>query len=419
MSVIRLWTIGLVGGLALPALAQQEGAPGDKPAPRAPADDEVGARIRDLGSPDFETREKAEARLVELGERAARALGEAAKDEDPEVARRAERALRKIRRTRDRAEDAEPGRARDPGGDPWQDLFGGDPRDLDAIRKRFEESRRRLEEALGGDWDPLRDVEKHLRRAFGEDWEKQQEGMRRRLEDLGRGRGDLGEKLREQLRRLLGEGWDEAWPDIPRPPQGPGFRLEFGGPGTKSQMTVIENERKVSVTRDGEKVKVEVTEPGENGKPQTKVYEAENEGEFREKYPEVAKYVGPAAGGGQWRFDLGRWRRGGAAGRPDRTAARAPRVSPASEIGLVAEPASRELRFHLGLEEGRGLFVREVAEGSWGARAGLQRFDLVLSAAGKPVGKLADLEEAVKAAEAEIPLEIHRRGQALKLAAGK
>ncbi len=420
---MKAWTVGLIGALAVPALAQEgkppaPPAPGAPAKPGAPAEDEVAARVRDLGSPDFETREKAEARLVELGEKAAKALEEAAKDEDPEVARRAERALRKIRRAPRRAdpteEAMEPGEGaaprgdRDPEGDPWRDLFGGDPRDLDAIRKRLEETRRRMEEAFGGDWDPLRDVEKRLRRVLEE--------------DLGGGGGDLGKRLQEQLRRLLGErrgeGWDEAWPDAPRQPQGPGLRFEFGGPGIKSQTTVVQGDRKVTVTRDGEKLKVEVTEPGEDGKPATKVYEAENEAEFREKHPEAARYVEPGFGGFQFRF--GRGPLAPRAGeRPLRPAVRAPRAAPTSDLGLVAEPASEALRYHLGLPEGRGLFVRGVAEGSWAARAGIERFDLVLSAAGKPIGRLSDLNEVVRAAEADIPLEIHRRGKALKLAAGK
>lgn len=65
----------------------------------------------------------------------------------------------------------------------------------------------------------------------------------------------------------------------------------------------------------------------------------------------------------------------------------------------VAPPrAARRLRRAVGLSERDGVLVRRVVEGSAAERAGIERGDLVVTAAGKPVESLDDLYTAVDGA---------------------
>jgi serine protease Do len=66
-------------------------------------------------------------------------------------------------------------------------------------------------------------------------------------------------------------------------------------------------------------------------------------------------------------------------------------------LGVALAPAhtARRLRAAVGLEARDGVLVREVAEGSPAASAGLLRGDLIVAAAGNPVGSIDDLLSAV------------------------
>jgi hypothetical protein len=63
-------------------------------------DPDVPALIRQLGSSDFDAREKADQELRRIGEKALPALEKAAGDEDPEIAARAKRLIDDIKKTR-------------------------------------------------------------------------------------------------------------------------------------------------------------------------------------------------------------------------------------------------------------------------------------------------------------------------------
>ncbi len=69
-------------------------------------------------------------------------------------------------------------------------------------------------------------------------------------------------------------------------------------------------------------------------------------------------------------------------------------------LGVAIAPASvaRRLRRAVGLPDTDGLLIREVIEGSPAARAGLTQGDLIVAAAGQPIGTPDDLFDALQAA---------------------
>jgi serine protease Do len=71
-------------------------------------------------------------------------------------------------------------------------------------------------------------------------------------------------------------------------------------------------------------------------------------------------------------------------------------------LGVAIAPAqvARRLRRAVGLPDADGLLIREVIEDSPAARAGLAQGDLIVAAAGLPIGTTDDLFDALKAAPA-------------------
>jgi serine protease Do len=64
-------------------------------------------------------------------------------------------------------------------------------------------------------------------------------------------------------------------------------------------------------------------------------------------------------------------------------------------VALAPPHVARRLRSAVGLEARDGALIREVAEGSAAASAGLQRGDLIVAAADHPIGSIDDLLGAV------------------------
>jgi S1-C subfamily serine protease len=77
-------------------------------------------------------------------------------------------------------------------------------------------------------------------------------------------------------------------------------------------------------------------------------------------------------------------------------------------LGLAIAPsrAARRMRLAVGLPERDGLLVRGVEEGSPGARAGIERGELIVAAAGAPVTRVDDLYETLDRAQAGATLEL-------------
>jgi serine protease Do len=78
------------------------------------------------------------------------------------------------------------------------------------------------------------------------------------------------------------------------------------------------------------------------------------------------------------------------------------------QLGIAIAPGhvARRLRRAVGLPDTDGLLIREVAENSPAARAGLARGDLIVAAGGQPVGGIDDLSGALRAAAAGGSIEL-------------
>lgn len=83
-------------------------------------------------------------------------------------------------------------------------------------------------------------------------------------------------------------------------------------------------------------------------------------------------------------------------------------------IGVFSEPADEALRAQLDLPEGVGLVLEEVTEDSPAAKAGLQKYDLLIAADGNELRSLDDLIKAVTDAgenDRAMKLQLIRRGK--------
>src|SRR3954470_24784378 len=77
-------------------------------------------------------------------------------------------------------------------------------------------------------------------------------------------------------------------------------------------------------------------------------------------------------------------------------------------VALAHPRAARRMRAAVGLPDREGLLVRGVVEDSPAARAGLERGDLLVAAAGTPLTSPDDLFEALEAAGTELTLRVLR-----------
>jgi len=70
------------------------------------------------------------------------------------------------------------------------------------------------------------------------------------------------------------------------------------------------------------------------------------------------------------------------------------------QLGIAVAPGhvARRLRRAVGLPDAEGVLIREVADGSPAARAGLAQGDLIVAAGGRPVRTIDDLFDALPAA---------------------
>jgi serine protease Do len=80
------------------------------------------------------------------------------------------------------------------------------------------------------------------------------------------------------------------------------------------------------------------------------------------------------------------------------------------QLGITITPGhvARRLRRAVGLPDAEGLLIRDVAEDSPAARAGLASGDLIVRAAGQPVRSVDDLSGALRAAAGTIELTVLR-----------
>src|SRR5215510_6419647 len=85
-------------------------------------------------------------------------------------------------------------------------------------------------------------------------------------------------------------------------------------------------------------------------------------------------------------------------GRADALARGESATSPRLGVAIAPGHVARRLRRAVGLPETDGLLIREVTEDSPAARAGLAQGDLIVAAAGQPIGTPDDLFDALQAA---------------------
>jgi len=84
-------------------------------------------------------------------------------------------------------------------------------------------------------------------------------------------------------------------------------------------------------------------------------------------------------------------------GRADALARGESATSPRLGVAIAPGHVARRLRRAVGLPETDGLLIREVTEDSPAARAGLAQGDLIVAAAGQPIGTPDDLFDALQA----------------------
>jgi len=169
-------TLNLVLALALGAVLgatahAQATPPAPPPPPPAPQQKEgIPELIRKLGDASFENREAAQRELERIGRPALKALDEAAKSQDPEVATRASEAIARIRGGR--GEPNQP-QVEDPAGEPEERRrppgFGDLPKDFPQGMPDTDELMREMERQLGDQMpEELKPLLRMFRR-FGQD----------------------------------------------------------------------------------------------------------------------------------------------------------------------------------------------------------------------------------------------------------
>jgi bifunctional DNA-binding transcriptional regulator/antitoxin component of YhaV-PrlF toxin-antitoxin module len=170
-------------------------------------------------------------------------------------------------------------------------------------------------------------------------------------------------------------------------------------------------------------VRVEVRERGEDGKSETKVYEAPDLETFQKQYPGVLRQNGLSMGvfpgdmlwppAPAWRsFMLDRdgaiapWiemrqlppTRPGSDSEADQAqlAERAPSPPPAGKrLGVAIRDIPAGVREYLGLPPGQGLMVDSVSDGSLAQALGLQAGDIVTHIGERTIGSPQDVQEAL------------------------
>ena len=197
----------------------------------------------------------------------------------------------------------------------------------------------------------------------------------------------------------------------------------------------------VQVGPDGA-VHVEVAEANDKGEIEKKIYDAPDLETFRREHPGVLQqnglglglspwgsnsrvWSGPIEPG--WAFDIDPLQRRvvpfdgrGARSQPDAEPAPAPVAG--RRLGVTIRPQiAPEVREYLGLDTGIGLMVDEVQEGSLGKALELQRGDIVVDIAGKPIGSAQDVQAALAPIEQGQPVEVKfvRKGRSKTATAAK
>lgn len=80
-------------------------------------------------------------------------------------------------------------------------------------------------------------------------------------------------------------------------------------------------------------------------------------------------------------------------------------------IGVMVKPIDDSLRSHLEIPSNTGIIVTKCENDSPASKAGIMGNDIILLAAGRPVGSLEDLRDAVEKSGGSLSLSTLRKGQ--------
>ena len=325
-----------------------------------PKDSEIEGWVQDLGSSNFDEREIATQRLLDLGPRAVPLLEKAVKSsKDSEVRWNAKRLLREIRESQRRSPS------------PPRPERGG-PERMDDLIRQMESQQRELR----------RMIEEHFRPFHRESdpfapFDDPFQGF-----DFG----DFERRIRE-LEERIGTGGVRM---------GTTFSFRSGPDG----------------------VRLEVTEVVD-GKEETRVFEAEDMEAFRKKYPEIAEKYGVSEEGGMgFRFRIGgeqpRFRESWREAFPRFRSSRSPREPslPSERLGVEIDAVEPSLAAFLELPVGVGLLVRRVEKGSLAERMGVQVRDVLISINGREIRGSESILRTLRETSAgeEVKLEVSRAG---------
>lgn len=339
--------------------------------------------IEQLGDRSYQNRRAAESALRARGTEALDALREAAKDDaDPEVQWRARRLVRQIEGGEERQGTLQPR------GEPRTEEGGTSPHPSSPWMRM-----RPFQLQGGGDLEQVfGDLFEQLERDFGV--------------DVPRGRffhDDFFRNLQQQMDDMQ---------------QGGAMQLPGG--------------QAFSMRMDQDGVRLEITEKGQDGKSETKVYEAPDMQAFRDKYPEIAQRYLRDGGVRVFGFE-GMPLRGmpGFGGR-FQVAPLAPRgMAPlpgtagvgddGERLGVLVDDVPEAVREFLNLDQGQGLRVVEVTEGSLAETLGVQSGDVLLEVAGRAIATPLDVREGLESVEAgdKLTVKINRRGAETTLETAK
>ncbi|MFO1052445.1 MAG: PDZ domain-containing protein [Planctomycetota bacterium] len=357
------------------------------PEPRAEVQKsaDIDRLIEQMGAERAADRRAAENSLREIGEKARAALEKAADDsEDPEIRWRARRLLRGLDGAAPRLERRGTDRE---GPAPAQEQDKDKDKDVDPLRQgndvdaHIKEMMKRMEESFGPDFRGLRD--------FG-DLQKQMEDLQRRMEEM----------------------------------QGRTFGGRFGAQPF-SGMKGFSNGTKVQVGPDG--VHVEVQEQKSDGGTETKSYDAPDMDSFRSQYPEIAKRIFGDGGMQFFPRTFGRLQpqqpRGFGGTDPFIVPAPAEVAPPAEgeKLGVYLGALDDSVRRFLEIEDGLGIVVDRIEDGSLAATLGLRPKDVILRIGDHEVRDASDVRAALRGIKKgeTVVVEINRHGEVRKLEAAK
>ena len=333
--------------------------------------------IQELGDSQYKTREAAEESLLKRGKEVLQRLkAVAANSDDPEIKWRTSRLVRRIE-------------------------AGGSP--VRTLRKRIDQDSSRSQEAKSEDGSvsgtkALPKVLDDLRRSLGAD-----------------SMNSESRQIIERVMKQLEEGLGKPGQGLPQVKlfDFPGVDISKIDGGAIQRLTRTQG-RSMQMSMGPDGVRVEIEEVDENGKKQRKVYRAADMDAFKKKYPGVLDAKGPLPGGilrGRGLLEVLQPR----GGRPQ-----APQPE-GRKLGFYIGEITPSVRDYLGLENGLGLMVDRVVDGSLAQKLTLQSRDIVVAVQAVKVFGAADIQRGLAKAKSDedVLVTVLRRGREVVLAMPK